>query len=149
MRARLEEYEKFHTHPRNELCHWFGIPLIVSGVASLLGAVPIVPALSLSLTEIVLAAIFCFYLIEARALGAVTALAMLVIAAFGRALPPVFGLALFLAGWALQLLGHSVYEKRSPAFLGNIVHLLVGPAWLAAQALKRSSRWDVGSRSHT
>lgn len=149
MRARLDEYEQFHTHPRNELCHWFGVPLIIAGASSLLGAVPIVPALAISLREVVLAAIITFYLVEARWLGALTSFAMLAIAAAGGALPPVAGLLVFVTGWALQLVGHSVFEKRSPAFLGNLVHLLVGPAWLIHRAAGRVARWELGSRTRT
>ena len=38
--------------------------------------------------------------------------------------------ALFVVGWIFQFVGHSVYEKRSPAFLTNALHLLVGPLWI-------------------
>ena len=38
-------------------------------------------------------------------------------------------------GWIFQGIGHAVYEKRSPAFLRNLVHLLVGPAFLVNEAL--------------
>jgi uncharacterized membrane protein YGL010W len=46
-------------------------------------------------------------------------------------------LVLFFGGWAVQFIGHAVYEKRSPAFLKNLLHLLVGPAWLVERALAR------------
>jgi len=26
--------------------------------------------------------------------------------------------------------GHGIYEKRAPAFLGNLAHLVVGPLWV-------------------
>ncbi len=39
-------------------------------------------------------------------------------------------------GWIFQGIGHAVYEKRSPAFLRNLVHLLVGPAFLVNEALR-------------
>ncbi len=42
------------------------------------------------------------------------------------ALPLWVNVALFVVGWILQFVGHSVYEKRQPAFLTNAVHLLVG-----------------------
>ncbi|MBW3671962.1 MAG: DUF962 domain-containing protein, partial [Acidobacteria bacterium] len=37
---------------------------------------------------------------------------------------------LFIAGWVLQFVGHGMYEKSSPAFLRNLLHLLVGPIWI-------------------
>jgi uncharacterized membrane protein YGL010W len=45
-----------------------------------------------------------------------------------------WALALFVAGWALQFLGHFI-EGNQPAFFRNPVYLLVGPAWLARRAL--------------
>lgn len=41
--------------------------------------------------------------------------------------------ALFLVGWIFQGVGHAVYEKKSPAFLKNLSHLLVGPLWIFAK----------------
>src|ERR687896_2290840 len=41
---------------------------------------------------------------------------------------------LFVAGWALQFLGHAI-EGNSPAFFRNPVYLVVGPLWLARRAL--------------
>ena len=32
------------------------------------------------------------------------------------------------------LRSHYVYEKKSPAFYKNLVHLLVGPLWIVAKA---------------
>ena len=37
---------------------------------------------------------------------------------------------LFMLGWIFQFVGHSVYEHKSPAFLTNFLHLLVGPLWI-------------------
>jgi uncharacterized membrane protein YGL010W len=42
-------------------------------------------------------------------------------------------LLLFLAGWALQFIGHAV-EGNQPAFFKNPVYLLVGPLWLLRRA---------------
>jgi hypothetical protein len=36
-------------------------------------------------------------------------------------------------GWAFQLFGHYVYEKKSPAFLTTLSHLFVGPMWIFAR----------------
>ena len=47
-----------------------------------------------------------------------------------------WALGLFVAGWALQFLGHAI-EGNSPAFLRNPVYLVVGPLWLARRALGR------------
>ena len=45
-----------------------------------------------------------------------------------------WALALFVAGWVLQFLGHAI-EGNQPAFFRNPVYLLVGPVWLVRRAL--------------
>jgi uncharacterized membrane protein YGL010W len=139
MRARLNEYEGFHRSTGNEVCHFLGIPSIVTGAAALLALVPIVTFSTwrLTLAELVAGAVVAFYLSSARLLGIVTGTLLSLFVVAGRALPWTVGLALFAGGWALQFLGHAVYEKRSPAFLKNLLHLLVGPAWLVERAFAR------------
>jgi uncharacterized membrane protein YGL010W len=45
------------------------------------------------------------------------------------------GATLFVFGWACQLVGHQVFEKNRPAFSRDLVHLLVGPLWIARKLL--------------
>ena len=139
MQVRLDEYGSFHRALGNELCHVIGIPCIVAGAATLLGAVPLATAggFGVTLAEVVTAGIIVFYVVSARLLGLATGTLMALLVAGGRALPLGVGLALFLGGWAVQFIGHAVYEKRSPAFLRNLLHLLVGPAWLVYRAIER------------
>jgi uncharacterized membrane protein YGL010W len=40
-----------------------------------------------------------------------------------------WALLLFLAGWALQFIGHAI-EGNRPAFFKNPMYLLIGPWWL-------------------
>jgi uncharacterized membrane protein YGL010W len=49
--------------------------------------------------------------------------------------PPLAG-GLFVGGWALQFIGHSVFEKNKPAFFGDPYYLLVGPVWVAAEWMR-------------
>jgi uncharacterized membrane protein YGL010W len=49
--------------------------------------------------------------------------------------PPVGG-GLFVGGWALQYIGHSVFEKNKPSFHGDPYYLLVGPVWVAAEWMR-------------
>jgi uncharacterized membrane protein YGL010W len=46
--------------------------------------------------------------------------------------PPAAG-GLFVGGWALQYIGHYVFEKNKPAFYNDPYYLLVGPIWVAAE----------------
>ena len=49
---------------------------------------------------------------------------------------PLTGGGMFIAGWALQYVGHQVFEKNTPAFYRDPYYLLVGPAWVAAEWLE-------------
>jgi uncharacterized membrane protein YGL010W len=49
--------------------------------------------------------------------------------------PPVAG-GLFVGGWALQFVGHYVFEKNKPASASDPYYLLVGPVWAAAEWLR-------------
>ena len=49
--------------------------------------------------------------------------------------PPVAA-GLFVGGWALQYIGHYVFEKNEPAFYGDPYYLLVGPVWVGAEWAK-------------
>ena len=84
-------------------------------------------------------AVIVFYLVSSRALGFVTGALLALLVALGRNLPFGVGAFLFFGGWVLQFVGHSVFEKRSPAFTRNLLHLLVGPAWLVERAAARLS----------
>ena len=55
----------------------------------------------------------------------------------------------FGVGWVWQLIGHQVFEKRRPAFVDNIIQLLIGPLFFAAEILfalgmKEALRKEVG-----
>ena len=52
---------------------------------------------------------------------------------------PIAGGSMFVAGWALQYVGHYVFEKNQPAFYSDAYYLLVGPAWVAAEWLDSSA----------
>lgn len=45
-----------------------------------------------------------------------------------------WALALFIAGWVFQFIGHAI-EGNQPAFFTNPLYLVVGPFWLLRQAV--------------
>lgn len=49
---------------------------------------------------------------------------------------PPAAAGLFVGGWALQYLGHYVFEGNKPAFYSDPYYLLVGPVWVAAEWMK-------------
>jgi uncharacterized membrane protein YGL010W len=139
MRERLREYGGFHRTSGNEICHFIGIPSIVLGSATLLGLVPLVRGggFTLTLAEVVAGCVMVFYVVSAHWLGVITALLLAGLVAFGRSLPVLVGAGFFVAGWIVQFVGHLLFEKTSPAFLKNLLHLLVGPAWLVERAFAK------------
>ncbi|MBV8602131.1 MAG: DUF962 domain-containing protein [Candidatus Eremiobacteraeota bacterium] len=131
--ALLAEYGTYHRNPRNRSMHEIGIPLIVLAILALLALVRIGP---LDLAEVAIAVVFVFYLTVdvPSAVGALVGYGLLYLLALH--VPWYGALALFAAGWIFQFVGHA-YEGKKPAFFTNLVHLLVGPLWIVALAIKR------------
>jgi len=133
--ALLADYGQAHRAPGNVACHSIGISLIVFGTLSMLHAIPIAGFWTASEALVAAAAIWYVWLdprLGAAMLGAA--------ALFDLAARLVgdwrVGAAAFVVGWIFQGIGHAVYEKNSPAFLRNLAHLLVGPAYLVNKVLK-------------
>jgi len=125
------DYETHHRSGGNKVCHMVGIPLIIAGLLGLL-AIPLfrVGSLPVELSLLLIAATGLAYLWLDLKLGAVMILFSLLLYLGARLLIWPLALGMLLVGWVLQFVGHGVYEKRSPAFLDNLAHLLVGPLWV-------------------
>jgi uncharacterized membrane protein YGL010W len=142
----LADYGASHRTRGNLFCHAIGITLIVFGLLSLLHAIPLSGGWTLS--ELLLAAAFLFYLtldvpLALAVLGAATLLD-LAARAIGNW---KVGAGAFVVGWIFQAIGHAAYEKSSPAFFRNLVHLLVGPVFLVNEALRIRPRIPVPPRA--
>lgn len=135
----FEEYGDYHRDPRNLVCHEIGIPLIVLAIIALLRLVTLPAGLNLAL--VVLVAVVAYYAAAFwRRYTAATAIAiagLLVLYIVALVVWWPVAIALFVAGWVFQFVGHA-YEGRSPAFLTNLLHLLVGPLWVASHLVPRS-----------
>ncbi|HEX9286711.1 MAG TPA: Mpo1-like protein [Thermoanaerobaculia bacterium] len=130
----LADYGSHHRARGNLACHVLGITLIVFGALAMLAQIRVGP---LSVAEIAIAAVVLYdaTLDLSLAAGLLVAFAFLDLAA--RAVADWrYGLAAFAVGWILQAIGHAVFEKNRPAFLKNLVHLLVGPLFLVNELLK-------------
>jgi uncharacterized membrane protein YGL010W len=135
--ALFDEYVSAHQHPTNRLTHKLAIPLIVLHIVAMLDwvrlvSVPALPGGSLTLAHVawVLASIW-FLRADAR-LGLIVSVAAALCIPLGRLLPREAVIAIAVTGWLVQLAGHSVWEKKSPSFLTNLVHALVGPLFFVA-----------------
>lgn len=136
----LANYASYHRDRRNILTHFIGVPMIVFAIQILLSKPAIVVAgwaLSPAWLGVALAA--AFYLRLSLAYGLVmTALLVLgawaasAVAAQGAAVWIAAGIGLFVVGWAIQFLGHH-YEGRKPAFVDDVIGLLIGPLFVVAE----------------
>lgn len=140
LRSLFTDYSRFHATAGNQACHLFAIPLIVFSVFAMLAHVPLfaVAGFVVTAAELVLVGSVLYYLTLDAPLGALMLVISALLVAAGRQTPFLVGLGLFLFGWVIQFVGHYVYEKKSPAFYRNLVHLLVGPLWVLAKATGRS-----------
>lgn len=130
------DYAAFHVTLGNKLCHYLGIPLITLSMLGLLSHIQILQTqglpiwFSLNGGTLLWVLSFLFYLrLDWRVAlpFSVTSLGMYVI---GTVLSLATLWVLFIIGWTVQFLGHSVYEKKRPAFYSNLRHLLIGPLWI-------------------
>lgn len=127
IRALFADYASYHQTKGNKLFHRLGIPMIMLTLLGMLARVEIGPV---DAAIVLIAVTAVYYLMLDWRLGA----AMIAVSAgmyiAGAAIPMVVNVALFVLGWIFQGIGHSVYEKKQPAFFRNFVHLLIGPLWI-------------------
>lgn len=136
----LSQYAEYHRDRRNIATHFVGIPLIVLAVAELLSRPGLeLAGLWLSPAALVAAAAAIFYLRLDLRYGLLMSVLLLLSLWFGAALAVQsttlwlsVGVALFVVGWIIQFVGH-YYEGRKPAFVDDLMGLLVGPLFVAAE----------------
>jgi uncharacterized membrane protein YGL010W len=123
------DYASHHQTKGNKAFHRVGIPLIVLTLLGMLARVPVYGPVTAGILLIAVSEVV-YFMLEWR-----LALVMFVLSAgmyyvAGWWIPLWLNVSLFVLGWIFQFIGHSVYEKKSPAFLTNFLHLLVGPLWI-------------------
>jgi len=140
----LTSYATYHRDQRNIATHFVGVPLIVFGVGVLLARLNFhIGDVGLSAAWVAFALSALWYLTRRGPFTlniAVTAAVGLIIAAgHGVAGGSVgswltWGVGSFALGWVIQFVGH-YYEGKKPAFVDDLVGLLVGPMFVTAEAL--------------
>ncbi len=136
----LTQYAAYHQDSRNVATHFAGIPMIVLAVTILLSR-PQWTVAGLYLSPAVLAALTStwFYTrLDAR-FGVVMAMLLAAslaasqwFAAQSTGVWLGWGVGLFVVGWAFQFVGH-YFEGKKPAFVDDLIGLLVGPLFLVAE----------------
>ncbi|OLL31920.1 hypothetical protein BTH42_09840 [Burkholderia sp. SRS-W-2-2016] len=141
----LTQYAAYHRDRRNIATHFVGIPLIVLALAVLLsrpafgaGLLPV----TLSPAWLLFVAATVYYLALDVPLGVLMACVSALCVAFGEWVGAqgtlvwlATGIGLFVIGWAFQFVGHVAYEHRKPAFVDDVIGLLIGPLFVLAEAL--------------
>jgi len=56
------------------------------------------------------------------------------IAGFGLATWLMLSVGIFVVGWVFQFVGH-FYEKKKPAFVDDLIGLIIGPLFVLAEAI--------------
>jgi uncharacterized membrane protein YGL010W len=139
----LSQYAEYHRDRRNIVSHFVGVPMIVFAVGVLL-ARPAFTLGGLALTPawVVFGVVAAWYLsrgdlgLGLAVSAAVGALLLLAERVSGGSVASwlAWGIGFFAVGWLIQFIGHW-YEGKKPAFVDDIVGLLVGPMFITAEAL--------------
>lgn len=141
----LTQYAAYHRDRRNIATHFVGIPMIVVALAVLLSR----PAFAvgtwfapLSPAWVLFVAATLYYLVLDVPLGLMMAVFSALCLTFGAWLAAMStatwlasGIGLFVIGWVFQFIGHAAYEHRKPAFVDDVIGLLIGPLFVLAEAL--------------
>ena len=140
----MVQYAAYHRDRRNIVTHFVGIPLIVFSIGVLLSRPTLFSIAGLSVTPawITWALSTLWYLSRGNlALGLATALVNGVLMALAHAVPAAtiaawlaWGVGSFVVGWVIQFIGH-YYEGRKPAFVDDLIGLLVGPMFVVGEAM--------------
>jgi uncharacterized membrane protein YGL010W len=139
----MVQYAAYHRDRRNITTHFVGIPLIVFAIGVLLARPHFhLGGLVLNPAWVLWALSALWYLTRGHAvLGLCTAVAAGILVLLGQSLAAgtttawlTWGLGIFVFGWLLQFIGH-FYEGRKPAFVDDLVGLLVGPMFVTGELL--------------
>lgn len=155
----LTQYATYHRDRRNIVTHFIGIPMIVVSICILLSR----PALSADLPWLtpgaVISALVTLYYFRldlryGMVLGAFLGACMAgahSLATWSTGAWLGLGAGLFFVGWVIQFIGH-YFEGRKPAFVDDVIGLLIGPLFIAAEAgfllgLRKEVEAEVNARA--
>ncbi len=139
----LDEYRKTHSNPTNALVHTFCVPIIIFASLGMLWTMPVGLWLGLTgpaapwvngATVVAVLTLGFYATLSARALLYMTAAfvvcAAIIVAMRNAGLPVLWlSMAIWIAAWLGQFYGHHV-EGAKPAFLDDVVFLLIGPLFI-------------------
>jgi uncharacterized membrane protein YGL010W len=136
----LQEYGESHRNATNKTLHWICVPVIVVSLIGLLWSLPtpaswreLSPLLNWGSLFLFAGVLYYLAMSWSLAVGMALFVGLVILSIVGlQTLPwPLWSvcLALFVAAWIGQFIGHH-YEGRRPSFFKDIQFLLIGPLWL-------------------
>ncbi len=143
----LSKYAEYHRDRRNIATHLVGVPMIVFAVIVLLSRPAFeVGGLALNPAWVVLAVAGLYYLLLDVGLGLTLTIIMAAltwaagqVAMLSTAAWLATGIGMFVVGWIIQFIGH-YYEGRKPAFVDDIIGLMIGPLFVWAEIVFAAGR---------
>jgi len=141
-RRELTIYAEAHADRINGVMHILGNPIIFIGVVLPLCLVPVtVFGIQTSLAPLLVIPVLLMWMAWDFALGlgiAIAAVPLLWIAgAIAEKMPVgwvwIIAVILFVVGWALQIVGHQVFEGKQPTAIKNPVQSLIAPMHMVAK----------------
>ena len=138
----FQNYSGDHRNGTNQLIHVVAVPAILWSVVALLWCIPIFGTLFKSGIWAALAMFgaWMFYNRLSRRIGLGMLVVFFTMGCLCRLLEQRFGLAsllwlaiaVFVAAWIAQFIGHRL-EGKQPSFFTDLVYLLIGPIWVLAK----------------
>lgn len=138
----LSTYAEYHRDTRNIMTHLVGVPVIVFAVIVLLSR-PMFDVAGYTLNPAMLAyavsLVFYFRLNFVFATMMAILMGLGIFAAMNIAMMSTTiwlstGVGMFVGGWIVQFWGHH-FEGKKPAFVDDLVGLLIGPLFILAEVL--------------
>jgi uncharacterized membrane protein YGL010W len=135
----LSQYAAYHRDRRNIVSHLVGVPMIVFAIGVLL-ARPSLPLAGFLVTPawVMFALAAAWYLTRGSVvLGIAVSLVVGLLILFAHQISTswiAWGIGFFVVGWIVQFAGHW-YEGKKPAFVDDLIGLLVGPMFIVAEAM--------------
>jgi uncharacterized membrane protein YGL010W len=142
LRRELTIYAEAHADRINGVMHIVGNPIIFISVVLPLCLVPVtVFGIQTSLAPLLVMPVLLMWMAWDLALGlgiAIAAVPLLWIAgAIAEKIPVgwvwIIAVILFVVGWALQIVGHQVFEGKQPTAIKNPVQSLIAPMHMVAK----------------
>lgn len=130
----LSTYTDSHRHPVNEAIHCVCVPVIVFTLLGILWSLHPLVAVA-----VCVAALRYYYLLSRPFFVGMLILSALMLAVLAI-MPPLtvlpVSLALFVAAWIGQFIGHKI-EGKKPSFFDDLRYLLIGPLFVLGVLYRR------------